>query len=144
MHSAALSLYLLQVFSHRTLWYLRFSFIGVVLEASACPKNYGNSTNGSELSVGVNEGQIVWGPWRIPGVLGIANNAFSCAYLLFILFFSFWPSSAHVTPQSMNWSILVTGFVAILSTLYYLFRAKNTYAGPIIEVTEQRQIHYTA
>ncbi len=103
------------------------------------PNTNRNSVNGSKSFAAVDEGQIVWGPWRIPGVLGIANNVFSCAYLLFILFFSFWPSNAQVTAKSMNWSILVTGLVAIFSTLYYLFWAKHTYSGPIIEVSEQRQ-----
>jgi choline transport protein len=84
--------------------------------------------------------KIVWGPWRIPGILGIANNLFACAYLTFVLFFSFWPSFAQVTPQNMNWSILVTGFVATFSGIYYLVWAKKTYHGPIMEV-EPRYVH---
>ncbi|KAF9731220.1 hypothetical protein PMIN06_009843 [Paraphaeosphaeria minitans] len=84
--------------------------------------------------------KVVWGPWRIPGVLGIANNVFACVYLFFVLFFSFWPSFAAVTPQNMNWSILVTGFVAIFSGLYYMIWAKKTYHGPIVEV-EPRYAH---
>lgn len=95
------------------------------------PSNSSPSPPGS-----IRNGQppIVWGPWRIPGALGIANNAFACLYLAFILFFSFWPSYAEVTPKTMNWSILVTGFVAVFSTLYYILWAKRTYKGPIIEV----------
>jgi choline transport protein len=77
---------------------------------------------------------IIWGPWRIPGMLGIANNIFACVYLIFVLFFSLWPSYAAVTPQNMNWSILITGVIAIFSALYYFFWAKRTYEGPVIEV----------
>lgn len=77
---------------------------------------------------------IVWGPWRIPGPIGIANNILACVYLTFVLFFSLWPSYADVTPKTMNWSILVTGFAAIFSTLYYFFWAKKSYKGPIVEV----------
>jgi len=84
--------------------------------------------------------QVVWGPWRIPGALGIANNVFACIYLTFVLFFSFWPTFADVTPQNMNWSILVTSFVAIVSTIYYLVWARKTYKGPIIEV-QPRYVH---
>ncbi|KAL1601679.1 hypothetical protein SLS60_006594 [Paraconiothyrium brasiliense] len=84
--------------------------------------------------------KIVWGPWKIPGAMGIANNVFACAYLSFVLFFSFWPSFAEVSPANMNWSILVTGFIAIFSALYYLIWAKKTYHGPIVEV-EPRYVH---
>ena len=85
-------------------------------------------------------GKLVWGPWRIPGVLGIANNTFSCIYLLFVLFFSFWPTYAEVNTQNMNWSILVTGFFVVFSGVYYLVWAKKTYHGPIVEV-EPRYVH---
>ena len=34
----------------------------------------------------------------------------------------------------MNYSCLVMGSVAILSGLYYLFRARETYKGPIVDV----------
>lgn len=78
--------------------------------------------------------RAAWGPWRIPGAMGIANNAFACAYLLFIFFFSFWPTYKNVTPKTMNWSIVVTSAVAILSAVYYAVWAKKTYHGPVIEV----------
>ncbi|KAI8941674.1 hypothetical protein NX059_002886, partial [Plenodomus lindquistii] len=77
--------------------------------------------------------RATWGPWRIPGAWGIANNAFSCLYLTFVFFFSFWPSFATVTPADMNWSILVTGAIAIFSTIYYLVWAKKTYHGPVVD-----------
>jgi choline transport protein len=73
-------------------------------------------------------------------VLGIANNVFCCAYLTFVLFFSFWPTFKEVDAESMNWSILVTGVVAILSTVYYLVWGKHTYTGPVVEV-EPRYAH---
>ncbi|KAK3213471.1 hypothetical protein GRF29_28g17160 [Pseudopithomyces chartarum] len=88
-------------------------------------------------------GKLVWGPWRIPGVLGIANNTFSCIYLLFVLFFSFWPTYAEVNTQNMNWSILVTSFFVVFSGVYYLVWAKKTYHGPIVEV-EPRYVHDVA
>ncbi|KAF4626960.1 hypothetical protein G7Y89_g11196 [Cudoniella acicularis] len=31
--------------------------------------------------------KLTWGPWRIKGVLGIANNIFACVYLVIITFF---------------------------------------------------------
>lgn len=79
--------------------------------------------------------RAIWGPWKIPGALGIANNAFACAYLTFVFFFSFWPSFKDVTPATMNWSILVTGAIALLSTVYYLVWARKTYHGPVVEIS---------
>lgn len=81
--------------------------------------------------------RATWGPWRVPGALGIANNVFACAYLAFVFFFSFWPSFAEVVPANMNWSILVTGAIALFSAVYYLIWAKHTYHGPIVEVSPQ-------
>ncbi|KAJ4988312.1 hypothetical protein SVAN01_06247 [Stagonosporopsis vannaccii] len=79
--------------------------------------------------------RAVWGPWKIPGALGVANNAFACAYLSFVFFFSFWPSFKEVTPATMNWSILVTGAIALLSAVYYLVWARKTYHGPVVEIS---------
>lgn len=78
--------------------------------------------------------RIRWGPWRIPGALGIANNAFACAYLSYVFFFSFWPTSANVTLATMNWSVVVTGSMTIFVTIYYYVWAKHTYKGPVIDI----------
>jgi choline transport protein len=78
--------------------------------------------------------RAVWGPWRLPGAIGIANNIFACAYLSFVFFFSFWPTFAEVTPANMNWAILVTGAIAIISAVYYAVWARKTYHGPVVEI----------
>ncbi|KAI8630809.1 putative GABA permease [Xylariaceae sp. FL1651] len=77
---------------------------------------------------------LTWGPWRLHGTLGIANNIFSCAYLLFIFFFSFWPPLKDVTLQNFNWAVLVFGTVVSFSMVYYAIWARKIYAGPIIEL----------
>lgn len=75
-----------------------------------------------------------WGPWRIPGVLGIINNVCACVYLIVLSFFSFWPTVLPVTSANMNYSSLVTGSVVIFSVAYYVFWARKIYKGPIVEV----------
>lgn len=77
--------------------------------------------------------ELVWGPWHIPGVWGIINNVFACAYLTVVFIFSFWPPATPVAPASMNYSILVTGAVAVFSVIYYLVWARKEYDGPVIE-----------
>ncbi|KAI0414962.1 putative GABA permease [Xylaria grammica] len=78
---------------------------------------------------------LTWGPWRVRGALGIANNAFSCAYLSYTFMFSFWPSNREVNPQNFNWAILGFGAVVSFSMLYYVAWARKTYTGPIIELS---------
>ncbi|CBX99211.1 hypothetical protein IAQ61_000674 [Plenodomus lingam] len=95
-----------------------------------------SETFDTESPTTTNDGMVraSWGPWRVPGPWGIANNAFSCMYLSLIFFFSFWPSFKAVTVADMNWSILVTGTIAIFSTIYYLVWAKKTYHGPVVDI----------
>lgn len=84
--------------------------------------------------------EIIWGPWHIPGVIGILNNSFACIYLVIILIFSFFPPAADVDYTTMNYSVLVTGGVAILSTIYYLVWARREYRGPVVEVQHDQWV----
>ncbi len=77
---------------------------------------------------------LVWGPWHIPGALGIINNAVACAYLIIIWVFAFFPPAIPVTASNMNYGVLVTGVVTLFSVAYYVVWAKRIYKGPIIEV----------
>lgn len=77
---------------------------------------------------------LTWGPWRLKGALGVANNAVAICYLLLIIFFSFWPTHVSPTPDMMNWAIVVTGGVATFSVVYYVIFARKSYTGPIVEV----------
>ncbi|KAI1429104.1 amino acid transporter-like protein [Xylaria sp. FL1777] len=77
---------------------------------------------------------LTWGPWRLRGSIGVANNVFACAYLLYIFFFSFWPSVREVTAATFNYSVLVFGAVLLFSLIYYAGWARKIYTGPIIEV----------
>lgn len=79
------------------------------------------------------EGRLVWGPWKMPGIFGIINNAYACMYMIFVIFWSVWPPATPVTASTMNYSIVVTGGVMILSAIWYFVRAKHVYHGPIVE-----------
>ncbi|KAM0668479.1 hypothetical protein ACQRIU_002041 [Beauveria bassiana] len=86
------------------------------------------------LADGDNTERLVWGPWRVPGVLGIVNNSLACAYLVIMWFFTFWPPALVYEAKDMNFSVLMTGFVVIFSIVYYLVWAKKDYKGPIREI----------
>ena len=104
----------------------------------AANKNTGDSSLGGAAKdeddkEAVVQPLLVWGPWRLPGYFGIANNIFACVYILFVLFWSFWPPATPVTPQSMNYSVLMTGVVVTFSVFYYYVWGKKEYLGPLVE-----------
>ena len=82
-------------------------------------------------------GKLIWGPWRVHGLLGILINAFACIYLLIIWVFVFWPPTKQVTPASMNYTSLVMGAVAIFSAVYYAFWGRRTCHGPVVDTVRE-------
>lgn len=81
---------------------------------------------------------LYWGPWHIPGILGTLNNIYACAYMIFVIFWSVWPTVTPVDAESMNYSVVVTGGVVILSMIWYFVKARHVYRGPLVEVSEIR------
>lgn len=79
---------------------------------------------------------LTWGPWRLPAGVGIVNNIFTCIYLLFVFFFSFWPSYSDVTHKNMNWSVLVFSVVTAFSMVYYAVWSRKSFTGPVIEIEQ--------
>jgi choline transport protein len=77
--------------------------------------------------------RLRWGPWRIPGIIGTINNAYACVYMIFVIFWSVWPATTPVTAESMNYSVVVTGGVLILSGVWYWVGGRKQYHGPILE-----------
>ena len=75
-----------------------------------------------------------WGPFRVPGLLGIAINVVACVFMIVIIFFSFWPPATPTTAESMNYSVLVFGAVVLFSLAYYVTIAHKTYVGPLVEL----------
>lgn len=88
----------------------------------------------TDLSRGIEHMRLVWGPFHLPGVLGILVNLVACVYVVIILFFSFFPPTTPVTPSTMNYSSLVFGSVILFSIVYYVVYARRHYKGPFVEV----------
>ncbi|KAI1457798.1 putative GABA permease [Annulohypoxylon moriforme] len=82
----------------------------------------------------VGPGNLHWGPWRIPGALGVLNNVFACMYLLLLWFWAFWPPETPVTPQNMNFNVLTFGAVVLFAVAWYIVYGRKVYIGPIVEV----------
>ncbi|KAJ5752513.1 hypothetical protein N7520_009430 [Penicillium odoratum] len=86
---------------------------------------------------------LIWGPWKVPGILGTINNAYACVYMLFVVFWSVWPPQTPVNYTTMNYSIVVTAGVLILSGIWYLVRARKDYKGPLIDEEVAEIMHLT-
>ncbi|KAF2121706.1 amino acid/polyamine transporter I [Lophiotrema nucula] len=65
------------------------------------------------------------------GKWGLPINIISLVFLVFLWFFTFWPSAPHPTVETMNWAVLGYGAVIILASIYYFFRARHRYVGPV-------------
>ncbi|KAI2775842.1 amino acid transporter [Daldinia loculata] len=81
-----------------------------------------------------NHENLSWGPMKIPEPFGTIVNAFGCAFLAVMLFFSFWPTHINPTAESMNMSALMVGATLIWSVIYYAVWARKVYSGPVIEI----------
>lgn len=77
--------------------------------------------------------QLMWGPFHLPSWFGIINNAYACVYMVFVIFWSFWPPQLDTNKENMNYSIVVLGGVIIFSIVWYFVRGKKEYQGPTID-----------
>ncbi|GAB7354442.1 hypothetical protein MBLNU459_g4930t1 [Dothideomycetes sp. NU459] len=98
------------------------------------PKSQEDSSLESEAA----QASLVWGPWHLPGWFGTLNNIYACVYMIFVIFWSFWPPATPVTASSMNYSVVVTGGVIVLSMVWYVIRARKEYRGPLIDEEVKR------
>ncbi|KAH8811165.1 amino acid/polyamine transporter I [Xylogone sp. PMI_703] len=71
--------------------------------------------------------------WSL-GKWGIYINGFSVLYLLVVYIFSFFPEATPVTPETMNWNILIYGFTVCFAIGYFLVRGRHVYSGPVVLV----------
>ncbi|RMZ84934.1 hypothetical protein DV738_g238, partial [Chaetothyriales sp. CBS 135597] len=95
--------------------------------------NNNNNNEGINRRLSVIQAPLMWGPFHLPGWFGIINNAYACTYMIFVIFWSVWPPATPVTAESMNYSVVVTGGVIIFSIVWYIFRGRHEYHGPLID-----------
>lgn len=76
--------------------------------------------------------QIPNAPYSL-GKWGVPINAFAIAWSVLVLFFSFWPQIIPVTPENMNWSVLLWGAVNIFAIVFWIVHGRKVYKGPIVE-----------
>ncbi|KAF2133571.1 hypothetical protein P153DRAFT_420411 [Dothidotthia symphoricarpi CBS 119687] len=65
------------------------------------------------------------------GRWGLPINIIAIVFLLFIWLFCFFPSASHPTVADMNWASLGYGIVIIFAVVYFVFRGRHVYVGPV-------------
>lgn len=53
--------------------------------------------------------------------------------MIFVIFWSVWPPQTPVSASTMNYSVVVTGGVMILSAIWYYIGGRKQYKGPLID-----------
>jgi hypothetical protein len=91
--------------------------------------------NDSDGVVNAPGSRLVWGPFHVPGAVGVLINAYAAVYMIIVVFFSFWPPHIAPTVTTMNFSVVGTCGTIILAVVYYLLRARHVYTGPVVETT---------
>ncbi|KAH8711833.1 amino acid/polyamine transporter I [Phaeosphaeriaceae sp. PMI808] len=76
--------------------------------------------------------QVPPGPWTL-GRWGPLVNAFAIVWSSLVMFFSFWPASMPVTPDSMNWSCVLWSAVVCFAVVFWWVHGRKVYRGPIVE-----------
>lgn len=77
---------------------------------------------------------LIWGPFKMPHVVGILVNSVAIAYMIIVFLFAFWPPALPVGPASMNYACLVFGGTVLFSIAWYIVHARKVYQGPVVEV----------
>lgn len=65
------------------------------------------------------------------GRAGLAVNIFSVLFSCLALVITFFPTSPKPEAATMNWNILVYGAVILFSVVYFIFRGRHRYVGPV-------------
>lgn len=114
--------------------YLSYLVVATLLLIRRVQGNIYHTSDSEDELVNVPGAKLVWGPFHCPGVLGIVVNTLAVVYITIVVFFSFWPSLMDPTVEEMNWAILGVGATMFLTMVYFVFRARHVYTGPVLEL----------
>lgn len=72
------------------------------------------------------------GPFRLGRRLGRVLNVLSLIWMTVAIIFSTFPTAVPVTPQNMNYSIVVLAGWLLWGVLYYAFSGRHKYDVPVV------------
>ena len=73
-----------------------------------------------------------FGPFSMGTLLGPVVNMVALGWLIVAMTFSTFPSVQPVTPQNMNYAVVVMGGWLAIGTVYFFALGRKTYVGPIL------------
>ncbi|KAF7556684.1 hypothetical protein G7Z17_g1242 [Cylindrodendrum hubeiense] len=73
-----------------------------------------------------------YGPFKLGPVLGPTLNIVSLVWIVVVVIFSTFPSAMPVTPQNMNYSVVVIAGWLLFGVIYYIGFAKNKFEVPLV------------
>ena len=91
------------------------------------------SPESTELTNTVKTDSLSWGPWKVPGLLGILVNVIGLVFLFVVTIFSFFPTGVQPDPSLMNWSVFMFGVTMLFSVAWYVIAGHKDYDGPRVE-----------
>ncbi|KAF1812932.1 amino acid transporter [Eremomyces bilateralis CBS 781.70] len=65
------------------------------------------------------------------GKFGLPLNIISILFLLFLFLMSFFPSFPSPDAETFNWGVLVYVVIVLFSLVYYYWRGRHVYVGPV-------------
>jgi amino acid transporter len=68
------------------------------------------------------------------GKWGIPINAAGFLYAIWAFFWTFWPTVSPVTADNFNWAVVIFGTVLIGAAIYYAFKGRHKYVGPVMNI----------
>ncbi|KIW33263.1 uncharacterized protein PV07_00130 [Cladophialophora immunda] len=74
--------------------------------------------------------------WSL-GRWGLPVNIISLCFTTPMLFFYTWPLYHPVNAQNMNWSSTMFFGVLIIAAIYYIFKGRHEYVGPVVHVKRE-------
>lgn len=83
---------------------------------------------------GRGHGEHAQGYFKLSKAVGTAVNVIAIVWLIVAMIFSTFPNYEPVTPENMNYSIVVMGGWMVLGALYFVIWGRHSYSGPVIEV----------
>ena len=75
--------------------------------------------------------------WSL-GSWGLTINVAALLFLTPLIFFLTWPLAQPVVASNMNWSSVMLIGVLSMAMVYYIFRGRYEYTGPVIHVDRDR------
>lgn len=74
-----------------------------------------------------------YGPFKLGPVFGPVLNVVSLVWMVVVIVFSTFPSAMPVTPQNMNYSIVVMAGWLSFGAVYYVLFGRNKFEVPVVD-----------